>query len=158
MVFLVSIHVVCGRLFAMASRMFGSFCLSRIFGSIFQEYHTLGKALPLLRSSRSELGTLSFEYPRIHSPLSPPLQKWKFGQNLALWVLGTQEYTTHLSDSSPLVPLKFKFDVGSYCYPRCCTYVRKIPWILQHELLFISYYCAHFLYLSRCGSGTPPWP
>ena len=35
-----------------------------------------------------ELGTLSFDYPGIHPP-----PKWKIGQNLALWVLTTQEYS-----------------------------------------------------------------
>ena len=37
---------------------------------------------------RPEVGTLSFDYPRI----TPPPGKLKFGQKLALWVLTTQEY------------------------------------------------------------------
>ena len=121
MVFLVSTHVVWETLFAMASRKFGSFCLSRIFGSIFQEYPILGKALPLLRSSTprppkmkilsDKPWVLSTQEYIPHSLLHPknenlvrtwhfefwvpkntPPPPWIFGQNLALWILGTQEY------------------------------------------------------------------
>ena len=76
-------ETICDARASQASRIFGSFC---------QEYPIL-EYCHLLPSpqmkSWPELGTLHFDYPGI--PPFPSPQKWKVGQNLALWVLTTQD-------------------------------------------------------------------
>ena len=86
---LVSRHVVCERLSARQG-------LSELFAHFAKNTLLLGGQQypspppPQKIEICQELGTLSFDYPRIH-PI--PTQKLRFGQNLALSVLTTQEYS-----------------------------------------------------------------